>query len=97
MRGRIVAAFIAGMLFCVLILGAGVGAFYAVSGDAQAQGGQGWQSEYFRSDANTSASEKFAEWATALPATCDIGTIGEPIGNATGLVGLLAYYRCPDA
>lgn len=88
MRGRMVAAFVAGVLCCAMFLGAGVGAFYALSDDAQAQSETTWQVQYFSTlDYPRGANvEDIEAWVNTLPAECSLVSSSQ--------INLL-YYSCP--
>lgn len=102
MWSRLVAAFFAGVLCCALVMGAVVGVFYGFGDNAQAQQTEKWQSQQFsfldaeKIEDVVGATEQFAKWVETMPETCDIHTIEEPFGNGSGLIGILAYYRCPN-
>lgn len=98
MQRRVAVSFIAGMLFCALMVGAGVGAFYVLSDDAQAQGESTWQlaggnQGFSIADWGMGLGENRSldEWIENTPAECDIQTI------ARGVSYVSVYYRCPDA
>lgn len=110
MRGRMIAAFVAGMLCFALFMGAAVGAFYALSGDAQAQGASGaqasgkWQVESFPLEKyGTSSLSRFATWVQTMPGSCDIETAVVPAtvsmagGDLLSDASIVAYYRCADS
>lgn len=89
MQRRVIVTFFAGVLACAITIGAGVGAFYAVSDEAQAQGenrgGEGtWQVERFAREmdeqgnpdpSSLSPALMFTLWVEDLPAECDVQTI----------------------
>lgn len=98
MQRRVMAAFFAGVLVCALAIGAGVGAFYALSDDANAQGESAWGVgtwEYvrFSGDFYPAPLERFENWIAQLPASCDVQTFTAPDGSGSVIV----YYRCPDS
>lgn len=88
MRGRIVTAFVAGVMCCALFLGASVGAFYALSDDAQARDGDTWQVH----EEGTLSNKDFWDWVTTMPVECDIQALHQGMGG-----GVIPYYRCPDS
>lgn len=92
MQRRVAAAFIAGVLFCVLMLGAGVGAFYALSNDAQAQGEGTWQ---ITTEGTFTSISDFRAWVITMPAECDIEVYAPQVSDGRNLI--VPYYRCPDA
>jgi hypothetical protein len=101
MQRRIMIAFFAGVLVCALAIGAGAGAFYALSDDAGAQGGETWRVAGPERGFNLSAwgggfgpEESFDEWVETMPASCDIRTV--PRGGTSGDY-ISVFYRCPDS
>lgn len=90
MQRRIMAAFFAGVLFCAVVLGAGVGAFHAFSDDAQAQGRATWELKYFseREHPGGLMVEDVEAWLNTLPAECSL---------APSTQTNLFYYSCPDS
>jgi hypothetical protein len=109
MRGKIGAAFIAGVISCVLILGAVIGTFHVLGADAEAQStrGETWQIKAFPMSTVGDASwSEFGVWVRDMPAACDVETVVVPATVTTGSgssrknltdASILAYYRCPDA
>lgn len=92
MQRRVMVAFFAGVLICALAIGAGVGAFYALSGDAQAQGEsvEVWEYVRFSGDFYPAPLERFERWIAQLPASCDVQTFTAPDDSGSVIV----YYRC---
>lgn len=96
MRGRMVAAFVAGVLCTVLIAGAALGVAGVFGDDAQARGGGTWQvaggdDGFAIADWGTGRgeSQSLDEWIESMPDTCDIQTIPR------GVMFVSVYYRCP--
>jgi hypothetical protein len=78
--------------------GAGVGAFYALSDDAQAQSEGTWQvaggdDGFYIGDwgMGLGPERSLDDWINSVPVYCDIQTI------ARGVSYVSVYYRCPDA
>jgi hypothetical protein len=89
MRGRVIAAFIAGVLCCAVFLGAGVGAFYALTNDAEAQAPGTWQVYQMPPPARIGWTlEEFEAWVHQIPVRCDI----VPANQEN-----MYLYRCPGA
>lgn len=95
MKGRMIVAFVAGVLCCALLIGATMGIMGAFTGDAQARSGGTWQvaggdDGFAIADWGTGGGPKVSldDFIESLPASCDIQTI------ARGAMYLSVLYRC---
>ncbi len=95
MRSRVVAVFLAGVLFGAVLLGGGVVALQHFGEDVQAQGENTWQVQYWSETqinngfVSPDPSEYIDDWVRELPANCDI----VPMGDVRNIL----FYRCPSS